>query len=213
ETPIVALAGDLVAMGAAESFARPGGNVTGVNFIGEELNAKRLEILAELLPRPARVLVLADTGSGSSVPEISATAAALGLTLSTVDVADLAGIELALTGARTRGFAGVNVLASPVLNAHRRRIIALVEAERLPAIHQWPETVTDGGLIAYGPSLIEMYRQVGSQVARILRGAKPAEIPIERPVRFDLAINQRAAAAIGLTIPPLLLARADEVIE
>ncbi len=213
DMPIVALAGDLVAMGFAQSFARPGGQITGISFIGEELNAKRLEILAELLPRPARVMILADSASGTSVPDLQVTAAALGLSLFVVEIGDLASIERILPGARARGADAVNVLASPVLNTHRRRIIALLDAERLPAIHQWPETVADGGLIAYGPSLMEMYRQLGSVTARILRGAKPAEVPIEQPVRFDLAVNLRAAAAIGVAIPAALLARADEVIE
>jgi putative tryptophan/tyrosine transport system substrate-binding protein len=213
DTPTVVLAGDLVAMGFAQSFARPGGNTTGISFFGEQLNAKRLEILAELLRPGARVLMLADTASGTAVPNLAATAAALGIEIFAIEAADRPGIDRALLGARASGADGVNVLASPVLNAHTRRIVELTVAQRLPSIYQWPEAVAGGGLIAYGPSLRAMYRQLGTLVARILRGQHPAEIPIEQPTHFELAINLRTAAAIDLVMPDGLVARADEVIE
>lgn len=213
DTPTVVLAGDLVTMGFAQSFARPGGNMTGVSFIGEELNAKRLEILSELIRPGARVLMLADSASGTAVPDLTATAATLGVEIFAVEAADRPGIDRALLGARAAGADAVNVLASPVLHAHTRRIIELTAGQRLPAIYQWPEAAIDGGLIAYGPSLRAMYRQLGTLVARILRGQAPAEIPIEQPTHFELAINLRTAAAIGLAPPPGLVARADEVIE
>jgi putative ABC transport system substrate-binding protein len=213
QTPIVAFTGDLVAMGVARSLARPGGNVTGVSFIGAELNTKRLEILVELLRPGARVMLRADSSSGFALPDLAGTAAKLGVSVFTAEARDGDDIEAALRGARAHGVDGVNVIASPVLHASRRRIMAVANEEKLPAIYQWPETVIDGGLIACGPSLRAMYRQLGTMIARILRGQTPAEIPIEQPTHFELAVNLRAAAAIDLAIPPNLLARADEVIE
>jgi putative ABC transport system substrate-binding protein len=211
--PTVAFAGDLVATGLARSFARPGGNMTGVSFMGEELNAKRLEILAEIVQRPARVLQLADFTNSAIPPDIVIAARRLGLELLTMDANDPAAIDRAFATARAERVAGINVLASPLLNALRRHIFARSEEARLPAIYQWPESARDGGLIAYGPSLNEMFRRLGNFVARILRGTPAGEIPIEQPTHFELVINQRAAAAIGFTFPPALVALADEVIE
>jgi putative tryptophan/tyrosine transport system substrate-binding protein len=214
DTPVIALTGEMIASGFAQSLARPGGRVTGVSFISEELNAKRLEILCELLPRPAEVMILADpTGDAYGIPEMEASAAALGVRLRLENAADPAGIDAVLRGARDRGVHGINVLASPVLNAHRRRLIALAQVERIPAIYQWVETAMDGGLMAYGPSLGQLYRLIGSMAARVLRGTPVGEIPIERPTQIELAINMRTAEAIGVTIPANLLARADELIE
>lgn len=214
DKPVLALTGEMVASGFAQSLARPGGRVTGVSFISEDLNAKRLELLLELEPRPAEVMVLAD----ASVPpfglrEMEGAARTLDIRLGLAAVTGPETIDAAMTGAHGRGIRGVNVLASPMLNAHRRRIIALAQAERLPAIYQWPESATEGGLMAYGPSLGQLYRLLGAMAARILRGTPAAEIPIERPTQIELAINLRTAAAIGVTIPASLLARADEVIE
>jgi putative ABC transport system substrate-binding protein len=211
--PIVALSGDLVEAGLVRSFAQPGGNITGVSFVGAELNAKRLEILAELLPRPATVLILTDPQSGTPLPDLEGTARVLAIELVVAEASDPAQIEQALTNAAARRIAGINVLASPILNAHNRRIVELAAGLRLPAIFQWPENAMEGGLIAYGPSLVAMYAKLAELVARILRGARPHEVPVERPLRFELVINLRAARALGLTIPPSLLARADEVIE
>jgi putative ABC transport system substrate-binding protein len=210
---IVALAGDLVGSGFAASLARPGGDVTGVNFIGGELNAKRLEILVEALPSRGRILVLAESETGATLPEIEATARALGVALEVLVSHDVVEIGRSVAGAPARGVAGINVLASPTLNARRPQIIEFAAAARLPAIFQWPEAARDGGLLAYGPSLDASYRQLAGIAARVLRGARPAEIPIEQPTLFELAVNLRTARALGLALPPQLVARADEVIE
>ena len=214
DKPVLALTGELVASGFAQSLARPGGRVTGVSFNSEDLNAKRLELLLELEPRPAQVTVLAD----ASIPvyglrEMEATASALGIRLDLTSVKGSDDIDAAIDKALASATRGINVLASPMLNANRLRIIARAQAERLPAIFQWPETATEGGLMAYGPSLGQLYRSLGTMAARILRGMNVGDIPIERPTQFQLAINLRTATALNLTVPTQLLARADEVIE
>jgi putative tryptophan/tyrosine transport system substrate-binding protein len=214
DTPVLALTGEMVASGFAQSLARPGGRVTGVSFISEDLNAKRLELLLELVQRPAEVMILADASVRAfGLREMEAAARTLAIRLRLAEVTGPESIDAALNGAHASGIRGVNVLASPMLNAHRRRIIALAQAERLPAIYQWHETAADGGLMAYGPSLRQLYRVLGTMAARMLRGTPAAEIPIERPTQIELAINLRTAEAIGVTIPASLLARADEVIE
>jgi len=212
-TPIVSLTGDPVTAGFAQSLARPGGLITGVAVIGEDLGAKRLEILAEILPHPARVLFLRDPAAPISPAAIRAAAPALGITLRDAEVAGPEDIERVLGDARASGLGGIGVLNSPLFFVQRHRIIALAAAARLPTIFHWVEIAHDGALLAYGVSLAETSRLLAGQVARILGGERPADIPVEQPTRIALAVNLRVARALGLAIPPALLARADDVIE
>jgi putative tryptophan/tyrosine transport system substrate-binding protein len=211
---IVSMSEDLVGAKLVTNMRRPEGNITGVSIMGTELDAKRLEILAELLPPRSTILLLADpTSHRESRPALNATAAALGFTLRESIVGSPDQIEQALREAQNTGVAGVNVLSSALLFALRGKIIKLAEELRLPTMYQWPETADEGGLITYGPSLRGAFRQVTILVDKILKGSKPGDIPVEQPTRFSLVINLKTANALGLTVPPLTLARADRVIE
>jgi putative ABC transport system substrate-binding protein len=212
--PIVSMSEDLVKANIVTNIRQPGGNITGISIMGTELDAKRLEILAEILPVRSTVLLLADpTTHRESRPALNSTAEALGLTLREAVVGTPEQIERALREARESGIAGVNVLSSALLFALRGRIINHAAELGLPAMYQWPETAEEGGLIAYGPSLLAAFRQVTALVVKILRGTKPGEIPIEQPTRFSLVINLKSAKALGLDIPALTLLRADRTIE
>jgi putative tryptophan/tyrosine transport system substrate-binding protein len=212
--PIVSMSEDLVRANLVTNMRQPGGNVTGVSIMGTELDAKRLEILAELLPARSAVLLLADpTTHRESRPALDATAAALGLTLREAVVGTPDQIERSLREAKDGGANCVNVLSSALLFALRGRIINLAAELGLPTIYQWPETADEGGLIAYGPSLRGAFRQVTTLVDKVLKGAKPGDIPVEQPTRFSLVINLKAASTLGLTVPPLTLLRADRVVE
>jgi putative tryptophan/tyrosine transport system substrate-binding protein len=212
--PIVAQSEDLVRASLVISMRQPEGNITGVSIMGTELDSKRLEILAEMLPKRSAVLLLTDpTTHRESTPALNATAAALGLTLHESIVGTPQEIEQALRSAREKGVAGVNVLSSALLFALRTRIVGLAAELGLPAIYQWPETVEEGGLIAYGPSLLGAFRQVTTLVDKILKGAKPRDLPVEQPTRFALYVNLKAAQALGLTLSPSILVRTDKAIE
>jgi putative ABC transport system substrate-binding protein len=212
--PIVAQSEDLVRANLVSSMRQPEGNITGVSIMGTELDAKRLEILAEMLPKQSTVLLLADpTTHRESRPALNATAQALGLTLQEAIVGSPQEIEQALRGAREKGVAGVNVLSSAMLFALRGRIVSLAAELGLPAVFQWPETVEEGGFVAYGPSLLGAFRQVTTLVDRVLKGAKPRDLPVEQPTRFALYVNLKAAHALGVTVPHSILLRADKAIE
>src|SRR5262245_54758603 len=212
--PIVSMSEDLVRAKIVNSMREPGGNITGVSIMGTELDAKRLEILAELMPARSSVLLLADpTTHRESRPALDATAAARGLALREAMVGTPEQIGRSLREAKDGGAAGVNVLSSALLFALRGQIIELCAELGLPAMYQWPETADEGGLIAYGPSLRGAFRQVTTLVDRVLKGTRPGDIPVEQPTRFSLAINLKTASALGLTVPPLTLLRADGAIE
>ena len=212
--PVVSMSEDLVRAKLVTNMRQPGGNITGVSIMGTELDAKRLEILAEILPARSTVLLLADpTTHRESRPALDATAAALGLTLREDVVGTPQQIERALREAKDGGVSGVNVLSSALLFALRGYIINLAAELGLPAMYQWPETADEGGLIAYGPSLHAAFRQVTTLVDKVLKGAKPGDIPVEQPTRFSLVINLKTAGTLGLTVPPLTLLRADRAIE
>jgi putative tryptophan/tyrosine transport system substrate-binding protein len=211
--PIVSMSEDLVKAKLVLNLARPEGNTTGVSIMGTELDAKRLELLAELLPARSTVLLLADsTTHRESRPALQAFAQASGLTLQEASVSTTEEIERALRGARQRGVAGVNVLSSAFLFSQRGRIIRLAAEQTLPTIYQWPETAEEGGLIAYGPSLHGAFRQVTTLVAKILQGRRPGDIPVEQPTRFALYLNLKTAHALSLVVPSLMLLRADKTI-
>jgi len=214
EIPIVAMSEDLVRAKLVTSMSRPGRNITGVSILGTELDAKRLEILAEILPARSTILLLADsTTHRESRPALNATALALGLTLIESIVSSPGEIDGALREAKQKGAAGVNVLSSAFLFAHRARIVSDAAEAGLATIFQWPETAEEGGLIAYGPTLHGAFRLVATLVAKILRGAKPSELPVEQPMKFASFINLKTAKALGLAVPLAMLARADVVIE
>ncbi len=169
----------------------------------------------ELVPASRRMAALADP-SVTAPPQLETlrnAAAMRGVELSIYPIRGLEEIAAAIERAQTAGATALNVLASPILNANRKIILDRGAALRLPAIYQWPETAEEGGLIAYGPRITKLWRRLADQLVMLLRGAKPADLPVEQPTEFELVVNLRTARDIGLTIPPLILARADEVIE
>src|SRR5215208_1014072 len=215
-TPIVGLGEDFVGAGFARSMARPAGNVTGVSILATELDAKRLEVLTAALPGARQVGLISDPGNPLSAERwhlIEKAAQALGVRLAVFEARSEEELHRTLHLLKGAGLDAVNVLSSPFLNSVRDQIAATLTQARLPAIYQWTETARQGGLLAYGPSLSEAYRRVAELVDRILRGAKPAELPIEQPTRIALIVNLKTAKELGIAIPPALLIRANEVIE
>jgi putative ABC transport system substrate-binding protein len=215
EIPVVFVAAlDPVATGAVASLARPGGNVTGFTTIQADLTGKRLELLKELLPKLATVAFLVRATSPATaqyVKEAEAAARALSLQLQVLAVSDPKELEGAFE--RAQGSNALLQVGDAMLTAHRTRIGELALKNRLPSISELRETVDAGGLMSYGPHYGDLYRRAASQVHAILKGAKPADLPVEQPTKLELVINLKTAKALGLTIPPLLLGRADEVIE
>ena len=212
---VMAVISDPVAEGLVQSLARPGGNITGIAFQNTELTVKRLELLKQVIPKATRIAVLVDSTFGRSggVPELQVAARSLGLELQTLEVRGPADFNAAFRSARNARAEGLVVLASPLLNAHRKSLLDHAARSRLPATYEFQSFVEDGGLMSYGPNSIDMYRRSGTYVDKILKGAKPGDLPVEQAARFDLVINLKTAKALGLTIPPSVLARADQVIE
>jgi putative tryptophan/tyrosine transport system substrate-binding protein len=211
--PIVGMSDDMIAGGLAASMARPGGNTTGVSILASELDTKRLEVLHEFVPRARRIGILMDPTTSSSRAQVEKTARALGLEPVVVAAENTDEIARALDNMEAMRVEAVNVLASPILNISRGIILHKLSRAKLPAIYQWPETCTEGGFLAYGPRLVLCYRLVISFIDKVLRGAKPIDLPIEQPTRFDLVVNVKTAKALGLIVSTTLLARADKVIE
>jgi putative ABC transport system substrate-binding protein len=213
--PIVAATDDMVGSGLAQSLARPGGNTTGVSLLASELDGKRQEILFELLPAARHMAMLADSQSTAprQLQTLREVSRSRGVELSTHQVQRSEEIASAVEAAKASGAEALNVLASPLLHGNRQTIIERAATLRLPAIYQWPETVQEGGLLGYGPRFSEFVRQWARLAAKVLRGAKPADLPIEQPTRFELVVNLKTAKALGLTIPESFLLRAQEVIE
>jgi ABC-type uncharacterized transport system substrate-binding protein len=213
--PIVfVILSDPVTLGFVPSLARPGGNMTGLASEFEALVTKQLQLLTEALPKVSRVALLRHPEIAPAVTSAAETAAQrLGLTARTLKVAEVAEFENAFKTARSERAGAIHVLPSPFFNAHRARLIELAARYRLPAVYEFKNYVEDGGLMSYGPSINAMYWGMASYVDRILKGAKPGDLPIERPTTFELVVNLKTAKALGLTIPPTLLQRADQVIE
>jgi putative ABC transport system substrate-binding protein len=211
--PIVALADDFVGAGLGPSLAHPGGNTTGVTIFSAELSAKRLELLKQILPRLSRVAALWDPTTPSQLRAAEEAARSLRVKLQVLEVRGPNDLGGALEAAKKGRAEALNVLASPRLSPLHRAIIDFAAENRLPAIHQWKEHAEVGGLASYGPSLYEMWRQIAQVVGKILKGAKPVDLPVEQPTKFELVINLKTAKALGLTIPPSVLARADELIQ
>jgi ABC-type uncharacterized transport system substrate-binding protein len=197
------------------SLARPGGNVTGLSIQSTDLASKRLELPREAVPGLHRLAAIASVGSPSAMQEIrevQAAAQALGLDIATFEIQRTEDFAPAFDKLKSRAQA-LYVVSDPLMLSNRIRINTLALSLRLPTIHGFREYVEVGGLISYGANFPELWRRAGDYVDRILRGAKPANLPVEQPTKFDLIINLITANALGLTIPALLLARADEVIE
>jgi putative ABC transport system substrate-binding protein len=210
---IVALANDLVASGLVASMPHPEGNTTGVAIFAFQLDVKRLELLHEALPEARRIGILADREQVPIISALNAAARDFGIEISHFTARSQEEIIQAIDAMRATAVDAVNVLASPLLSPFVSLIIDRLRLSRLPGMLQWPEGAEAGGLIAYGPRLDEAFRQCARQVAKLLRGAKVADVPVEQPTRFELVINAKTARTLGITIPPTLLARADQVIE
>jgi putative tryptophan/tyrosine transport system substrate-binding protein len=207
---------DPLATGLVESLARPGGNVTGLTSLAPELGGKRLELLKETLPKLSRVAFLYNPADPSNVVELEqlrGPAAALGVAVRVVEARGPNEIEQAFSVIIRERPQGLSTAAGAVNNNNQRRIVDLAAKSRLPAIYHLSEFVDSGGLMSYGPNLGDMYRRAAYFVDRILKGAKPADLPVEQPTKFELVINFKTAKALGLTIPPLVLMRAEKVIK
>jgi putative ABC transport system substrate-binding protein len=214
--PIVfAATGDPVGTGLVTSLARPGGNVTGLSLQQTETVGKRLELLREVVPGLGRLAILANVGNPAAVldlREVQATARTLGLDIATLEIRRGEDIVPAFEALNGRAQA-LYVVVDPLVGTHQFRINTLVLAERLPTMHTQRPSVEVGGLMSYGANFPDLFRRAADFVDKILRGAKPADIPVEQPTKFDLVVNLVTAKVLGLTVPPTLLARADEVIE
>jgi putative ABC transport system substrate-binding protein len=212
--PIVAISDDIVGSGLIASLSRPGGNITGFTLLSPELTEKRFELLRELMPGISRVAAFWDPSTGKSQATMSESAArSLNLKLQILEVRTRNDIAGAFVAARDGQAAAVIVLMSPILASLYREIIDLAAEHRLPVMYQWRENVEAGGLVSYGPVLASMWRQTGVIVAKVLKGAAPSDLPVEQPTKFELAVNAKTALSLGISIPPNMLVRADEVIE
>ena len=214
--PIIGFTEDMVGSGLVNSLARPGGNITGVSVLAMELNVKRQEILIEAVPGLRRVAALTDlnTTLPQQLQALQDAARARGVELSIHPVARAEEIPAAIDAIKASGAAALNVLPSNILYGNRQTIFRRAAELRLPAIYQNPEEAEEGGFMAYGPPLVRLCRElIAPQIAKLLRGAKPADVPVEQPTKFELVINLKTAKALGLTIPESFLLRADKVIE
>jgi putative tryptophan/tyrosine transport system substrate-binding protein len=217
-TPIIFVTGeDPVAVGLVTSLSRPEGNLTGVTFFaGSQLNAKRMELLHELVPKATTVGVFGDPNYpafDSGLPDIEAAARAIGLQIVVVRVARSKDLEEAFTRIVRLGADALLVSGSPFFTSERYTIVALAARHAIPAIYDLREYAAAGGLISYSASITGAYRQAGVYAGRILKGAKPSELPVQQPTKFELVVNLKTAKALGIAILPSLLERADEVIE
>jgi putative ABC transport system substrate-binding protein len=214
--PIVfAATSNPVGAGLVASLARPGGNVTGLSVQSTDSAGKQIELLREVLPGFGRLAIMANAGSPAAVlemGEVQAAAGTLGLEVTTLEIRRAADIAPAFEALNGRPEA-LYVVADPLVNTNRIRIITLALAARLPATYGSREYVDAGGLMSYGPNISDLFRRAADHVDKILRGTKPADIPVEQPTKFEFVFNLKTAKALGLTVPPSLLARADEVIE
>jgi putative ABC transport system substrate-binding protein len=215
--PIVfTVTADPVGSGAVDSLARPGGNVTGFMSFEYSLSGKWLELLKEIAPNVTRAAVLRDPDIPAGIGQfavIQALAPPLGLDVSAVNVRDAREIERAVATFARLANGGLVVSAGPLTVIHRDLLVALADRYKLPTVYWDPTAVPNGGLIAYGTDLIDQHRQAASYIDRILKGEKPADLPVQAPNKYELAINLKTAKTLGLTVPPSLLARADKVIE
>jgi putative tryptophan/tyrosine transport system substrate-binding protein len=213
---IFALSADPERAGLVESLARPGRNFTGVTLMSYELNAKRLELLKEVFPAARRVALLSNpehAGEHIELEHSRRAAATLDLALQYAPVRSVNEFEPAFAAIAREGAEAIIVLPDALVMQHRARIVEFAMKQRIPVVSGWPAFARSGAIVTYGPNMPEAFRAVARSVDKVLKGANPAEVPVEQPTKFELVVNVRAARAIGLTLPPFLLARADEVIE
>jgi putative ABC transport system substrate-binding protein len=214
--PIVFVGGDPVLSGLVPSLGRPGGNLTGFSLFVDELMPKRLELLSDLIPQARSIALLVNPNSASTertIRDLQEAARAKGVQLIILKAGTESEIEGAFGSLVERQAHALLVGADPFFNSRREQLVALASRHAVPAIYEWREFVTSGGLISYGPSLTSIYRQLGIYAGRIVKGAKPADLPVQQPTTFELVVNLKTAKALGLTVPQTILARADEVIE
>jgi putative ABC transport system substrate-binding protein len=207
---------DPVAEGVVASLARPGGNMTGLSQIAPELAGKRLELLKETFPEISRVAVLRTSRSQGSIARFKGTQAAarvIGVELQSLEVRGSDDFEGAFRAATTGGAGALVVLQSALINTHRTQIVELAAKNRLPTMFEEKTHVESGGLMSYGPSFIDLQRRAATYVDKILKGAKPADLPVQQPTKFEFIFNLKTAKQMALTIPPNVLARADKVIQ
>ena len=207
---------DPVGAGFVDSLARPGGNATGFTVFEYGMSGKWLELLKQIAPAVTRAAVLRDPTIASGIGQfaaVQAVAPSLGVDLSAVDVRDAGEIERAVAAFANRLNGGLIVTASPMAGVHRNLIVTLAGRHKLPAVYAARFYATAGGLISYGPDYVDQFRRAAGYVDRILKGEKPADLPVQEPTKYELVINLKTAKALGLDVPPMLLARADEVIE
>ena len=211
---VAAVSEDPVEIGLVSSLSQPGGNMTGVTFISSELAGKRLQLLKELLPRASRVAILWNpTHVDSEVRELEPAARSLGIKLQSVEVRTTEEIDAALRAAVAGGAEALMVVPSRMINLNAKRITEFARERRLPTVSMWGSFAEAGGLMTYGPDVPTVIRRLATYVDKILKGAKPGDLPIERPTRFELVVNLRTAKALGVTLPQSLLLRASRVIE
>ena len=218
--PIVMIAGsaDPVGLGLIASLARPGGNITGVSYSvgGLEILGKQLELLKETVPKIRRMAILSNAANPIqplAIRDVNVAARSLGVQLQLLEARGPNEFDAAFAAMATERVGALLVLSDTIFNSHRTRLADLAARSRLPAAYGVRESVEAGGLMSYGPSLRDLYRRSATFVDKILKGAKPADLPVEQPTKFELVINLKTAKALGLTIPPSLLGRADEVIQ
>ena len=208
--------GDPLGSGLVASLAQPGGNVTGMSLMAPDIGGKRLELLKELLPRLARVAVLwnaANPVPARIVKEVQAGGSTLGIEVQSLEVQQPDDFDGAFETVRRQHPDALMTAEDPLTFNHRKRIADFAIGQLLPTLHGFREFVVAGGLMSYGANLADLYRRAAGYVDKILKGAKPADLPVQQPTKFELVINLKTAKALGITIPPSLLARADEVIE
>jgi putative ABC transport system substrate-binding protein len=211
--PIVFMnAGDPVRFGLVASFAHPGGNLTGLSIVSPELSEKRLALLKEAAPGISRVAVLTNADVNYLLPEMVHTAQRLGVTLYPINVLATDQFDHAAATMMSARAEALLVLSAPLFSQQARRVVELAATSRLPTLYPFRYFVVAGGLMSYGPSQPDMSRRTATYVDKILKGAKPADLPVEQPMKFELVINLKTAQELGLNIPPLLLFQADEVI-
>jgi putative ABC transport system substrate-binding protein len=212
--PIVAVSDDLLGSGLITSLSRPGGNTTGLTIQSPELSAKRLELLTHILPGISRVAAIWDPTTGVSQVSMTEQAArGLKIKVQVLEVRRREDLPGAFRAAKAEQAQALNVFSSPFLSSISQEILDGAAENRLPAIYQWREHAEAGGLISYGPSLAELWRQAAIIVVKILKGAKPSDLPVEQPTKFEIIVNAKTAASLGIAIPPEVLLRSDLVID
>jgi ABC-type uncharacterized transport system substrate-binding protein len=213
--PILAVADDMIGSGLVPSLSHPGGNMTGISILAANLDGKRQDLLIDLLPAMRHMAALSDvrTTTPAQLQRVQEVARSRGVELSIQSVERREEIVPAVDAAKAADAAALNVLASPFLHENAQIIVMRTAELRMPAMYQWPDIAEQGGFAGYGPRFAEIFRQWARQLAKVLAGVAPADLPVEQPTRFELVINLRAARGLGIDVPPTLLVRADAVVE